>query len=76
VYPNPAHDRVQVQLPAELAQRPVQVSLLNSLGQVVLEQKLAPQSAGELQLAKLPTGVYSLRLSTSQGVITKRLVIN
>ncbi|WP_179197667.1 FG-GAP-like repeat-containing protein [Hymenobacter crusticola] len=74
VYPNPAHARVQLQLSPELANQALQVSLLNSLGQVVSEQKLAPQAA-ELVLPQLPTGVYSLQVRTNQGLISKRLMI-
>ena len=41
VYPNPTHDRVQLQLPLDLAAQTVQLSLRNTMGQVVLERKLA-----------------------------------
>ncbi|GGF10995.1 FG-GAP-like repeat-containing protein [Hymenobacter cavernae] len=75
LYPNPARTRVQVQLPAELARQSTQVQLLNTLGQVVLEQKLAAQPTAELLLPALPAGVYTLRFGTGQGIISKRLMI-
>ncbi|WP_324671428.1 FG-GAP-like repeat-containing protein [Hymenobacter sp. GOD-10R] len=76
LYPNPAHELVQLVLPTELVQQAVQLSLVNALGQVVLEQQLtAQQTALELKLGRLPQGVYSVQLRTAAGLVTKRLVI-
>ncbi|WP_324672209.1 FG-GAP-like repeat-containing protein [Hymenobacter sp. GOD-10R] len=75
VYPNPAHDRVQLQLPLDLAAQSVQVSVRNSLGQVVLEKTLAPQAEAELSLANLPTGVYHVQVRSKQGLLSQRLVV-
>ncbi|WP_324673671.1 FG-GAP-like repeat-containing protein [Hymenobacter sp. GOD-10R] len=75
LYPNPAHTSVRLSLPAELAQQRVQVQLVNTLGQVVLTQTLAAHATPELPLAQLAAGVYSLQLQTSQGLVTKRLVV-
>ncbi|OUJ71092.1 hypothetical protein BXP70_22510 [Hymenobacter crusticola] len=76
LYPNPAHASVHLQLPTELAQQAVQLSLVNALGQVVLEQQLsARQTAAELKLGSLAQGVYSMQLRTAAGLVTKRLVV-
>ncbi|WP_324679125.1 FG-GAP-like repeat-containing protein [Hymenobacter sp. GOD-10R] len=76
LYPNPAHASVHVQLPIELTQQHYQVQILNSLGQVVLQQPLSTQQELEVQVDSLPVGVYNLRIIIKQGLITKRLVIN
>ncbi|OUJ69493.1 hypothetical protein BXP70_26270 [Hymenobacter crusticola] len=75
LYPNPAHAHVRLRLPAELIQSGMQVQVFNTLGQLVLAQALPPQQETELWLAALHTGVYSVHLTTTQGVVIKRLVI-
>jgi len=76
LYPNPAHQVVQLRLPTELARHRVQLRLVNTLGQVVLEQTLVGQAAQAVQLPKLAAGVYTMQLSTSQGTVNKRLLID
>jgi len=51
---------------------------VNTLGQVVLQQMMLPSASTMRQLA-LPTlakSVYLVRLSTAEGVVAKRLVID
>ncbi|MBC8085310.1 MAG: T9SS type A sorting domain-containing protein, partial [Hymenobacter sp.] len=77
IYPNPAHSQVAVQLPATLSGQPVRATLLNSLGQVMVQSSL-PGSAGAVRTMPLPalaTGIYTLRLQTSAGLVVKRLAI-
>ncbi|OUJ71421.1 T9SS type A sorting domain-containing protein [Hymenobacter crusticola] len=75
LYPNPAHDRVQLHLPLDFSTQAVQVSLRNGLGQVVRERTLAPQAAAELLLSGLPMGVYTVQVRSTQGALNQRLVI-
>ncbi|WP_324671437.1 FG-GAP-like repeat-containing protein [Hymenobacter sp. GOD-10R] len=75
LYPNPAREAVQLRLPAELTRHSVQVRVLNTLGQVVLERNLAGQATQEVLLPQLVTGVYNVQLGTNQGVVNKRLLI-
>ncbi|HEX8350749.1 MAG TPA: FG-GAP-like repeat-containing protein, partial [Hymenobacter sp.] len=79
LYPNPAHTSVRLQLPATLAQQGVQVRVFNALGQLVLEQHLTARQTTathpELALGRLPQGIYSVRLGTTAGVVTKRLMV-
>ncbi|HET9502407.1 MAG TPA: T9SS type A sorting domain-containing protein [Hymenobacter sp.] len=77
VYPNPARTVAYVELPAALGTQPVAAALLDALGREVRTATLAAQGARahQLGLAGLPAGVYTLRLSTSAGVVAKRLVV-
>ncbi len=78
VFPNPATGSVSVQLPANLASQPIATSLINALGQTVRRTVLPAGSAAEarsLSLSGVVPGVYSLRLETADGVISKRLVV-
>jgi hypothetical protein len=67
VYPNPTTDLVQI----DFHGGPLVVSVINSLGQMLATQALA---AGQpLSLAKLPAGLYTLRIESSAGVATRRI---
>jgi len=76
LYPNPARGSARLELPAALHRAPLTATLLNPLGQTVRTLEL-PATAGPraLPLAGLAPGLYSVRLSTPQGTVTKRLVV-
>ncbi|NML65271.1 S8 family serine peptidase [Hymenobacter sp. RP-2-7] len=78
VYPNPAHERFTVQVPAVAAASSVQAELLNSLGQTVGRQSAAQSATGTtltLETAGLAAGVYVLRLQAGSSTLTKRVVV-
>ncbi|OUJ73537.1 hypothetical protein BXP70_14170 [Hymenobacter crusticola] len=78
VYPNPAHSAVRLLLPQALAKQALQVSLLNALGQTVLERQFTAAQVvdgPELDLSTLPTGLYTVQMRTSAGLVTKRLMV-
>jgi hypothetical protein len=76
VYPNPAHGTAQVELPASLRLKPLTLTLINTLGQNVRTVPLpASAEAHQFSLTGVAPGVYSVRLATSEGLVTKRLVI-
>ncbi len=76
VYPNPTRGAVQVSLPPTLGRQATEASLVNSLGQCVLRTALPASSAAQLlPLPGVVRGVYTLRLLTSEGTVSKRLVV-
>jgi hypothetical protein len=78
VYPNPAHERFTVVVPAVAQATTVQAELLNTLGQVVRRQAAALPAAGTtltVETADLATGVYVLRLQAAGSTLTKRVVV-
>ncbi|MBF9219695.1 fibronectin type III domain-containing protein [Hymenobacter ruricola] len=74
VYPNPAHTAFVVQLPAALAATAAPASLYNSLGQLVRQVTFSGTEA-RFAIGGLAPGVYVLRLATSEGPVTKRLLV-
>ncbi|MGI4869571.1 MAG: endo-1,4-beta-xylanase [Janthinobacterium lividum] len=79
LYPNPSHGgSLALRLPAALAQQAVEVSVLNALGQQVARQTLAAgaQPVHTLALPSLAPGIYTVRLQTVAGTISKRLTID
>ena len=74
LYPNPTPDG-KLTLTLTNAHPAVQLSVLNTLGQVVYRAALpASATAQLLDLGTLPSGVYLLRATTADGTATRRFV--
>ena len=74
LYPNPTPDG-RLTLTLRGAHPPVQLSVLNALGQVVYRAALPASAAAQpLDLSDLPSGVYLLRAATADGTATRRFV--
>jgi hypothetical protein len=77
LYPNPARTQVTLDLPLSLRQQPAMATLLDALGRIMRTQQLpAGLVTHTLSLTDMAPGVYSLRLTTEQGTITKKLVVD
>ena len=78
LYPNPTRGSFTLMLPAELGRTPVSVKIINQLGQLVSERTVAMTAAGasaQFDASALAPGVYSLRLTSANGQVVKRVVI-
>ncbi|RZJ56672.1 MAG: T9SS type A sorting domain-containing protein, partial [Hymenobacter sp.] len=73
VFPNPATDQLTVQLGG--AAGPMQVTILNMLGQAVAEQR-GTGSRLTLGLTGVAPGVYVLRMQTLAGVSSCRVEVS
>lgn len=80
IYPNPSNqDRVTVEVAGLREQKSVRAEIINSLGQAVhildlpVYQSVIRQ---QLELSNLPVGIYTLRLHTTEGIITKQFIKN
>jgi hypothetical protein len=79
VYPNPAHERFTVQVPAVADAADLQAELLNSLGQAVRRRVVALPATGAtltVETTGLAAGVYVLRLQAGSSTLAKRVVVN
>ena len=77
LYPNPAHGRVALYLPPALrSRRSTPVTVVNTLGQVVMKASYPPESS-ELVLALpgLAAGIYTVHARTAAGTVSRRLVV-
>lgn len=72
-YPNPATDRLTLDLTAAPAAEPCAVRVLSLAGQVVRTETLTGGHVQEMPLAGLPAGLYVLQVRTAQGSTTQRL---
>ncbi|GAB2964068.1 hypothetical protein GCM10027048_36730 [Hymenobacter coalescens] len=76
VFPNPAAaGRCTVRIPDATPQHPVQLSLLDRFGKVVLEQKLTAAESNLLMHGLAP-GPYTLRLIAAEHSSSRQLLIN
>ncbi|HHB78550.1 MAG TPA: T9SS type A sorting domain-containing protein [Saprospiraceae bacterium] len=65
VYPNPAQDYIQFDLPTQSGQ--VSLELIDLSGRVVLTQKITHQEP--IDISFLPKGVYGYRVMGRNGVL-------
>jgi hypothetical protein len=70
VYPIPVENIVTLQ---SSTAGPKQATLLDAQGQVVLETYSTAPSPEQLDLSRLPAGIYLLRLTDEKGAVTKRI---
>lgn len=79
IYPNPVERQQGLQMQFKSKGENVEVAVMNALGQVVIQQRLAAVVAGQslqIDLSKLTPGVYSLRSSSSTWTAsTQQLVV-
>ena len=78
LYPNPTHGgTLSLSLPTTLSQQVIEVQVLNALGQTVARHASAPSTNATraLVLPALAQGVYTVRLQTNAGTISKRLTV-
>ncbi len=78
VYPNPASEQVLIRTQVNSAV-PVQVELLTILGQRVFDQTISAarlqQDGLTVNTSTIAPGLYVVRLTTSEGTLTKKLVV-
>ncbi|MBK6966535.1 MAG: SBBP repeat-containing protein [Bacteroidales bacterium] len=73
VYPNPASDRVQMQLPAN-NHRPLTIELMNMQGVVVTRYLIdSPNGAISLDISRLPAGLYLCRIIAGDHKLSAKL---
>jgi hypothetical protein len=75
VYPNPATDKVAIDL-TEYAGQPVHLAIYNMMGQPVYDEQLTTPSNGTLSISmsQWQSGVYQVQLETGKAKATSRLV--
>jgi hypothetical protein len=75
VFPNPAFDEVSFRIGRNALEQ-LSLEMLNQTGSIVFERELEPGAMLEdkINLSMLRPGVYYLRLSSPQGVITRKVI--
>jgi hypothetical protein len=71
IFPNPAQESLNIRASENIQS----TTLIDMLGQAVLEEHWRPGTSVDLHLPKLPNGIYLLRIDTDQGVVFRRVQI-
>ncbi len=66
IYPNPATDYVQIQTKLQISQ----IEIINVAGQVIHKNR----QSKTVDINKIPRGIYFLRASTNNGIITRTII--
>lgn len=67
LYPNPAHDQVQVLWNGLDNADPGQLEVIDAIGQLVFSRPIAANSTLQVNVKDLPTGVYTISVLNSKG---------
>ena len=75
IYPNPANETVWVETNVSFEKGTIE--LLNTLGQVVTKHTVNQQSKKyNLDVSNIPSGIYFVKYTTGNKIVTKPLSIN
>jgi len=72
MYPNPSEDMVSFQLPSDT--NSAQVTIFDYLGKSLLQQNISTSNKN-VDISKLSTGIYFVRIQTDSKVGTKKLIV-
>ncbi|MEM9051417.1 MAG: T9SS type A sorting domain-containing protein [Bacteroidota bacterium] len=75
VYPNPATDRVIVDIPVGTAPDQL-LSVFDMMGKKVHEQRINQVGKMEVELGSLPNGIYSIAITGAERVYSTKLIVS
>lgn len=75
VWPNPANDILHINYREFSKRENSNLQLLNMNGSVVINIDIKSSSITDLDVSGLAPGIYVLRLTTREGIITKKIII-
>ncbi len=76
IFPNPAMDKVNIQLPESWQGENLSIKIINQLGQVIINKQLENASQVEtINVSKLPTGIYTVRLVNEKATTENRRLL-
>ena len=71
IYPNPATDKITIEIAAGLASS--QLSIINLNGEEVLTRQIT-QPKTQIDISNLPSGVYIVRLTNDKTVEVRKII--
>jgi hypothetical protein len=73
LYPNPATDKLSVEVPFGIFSDKSAVSIYSVQGQLLLQNKINTERT-ELNISELANGVYFIKLTTLDGSLVRKFV--
>ena len=74
VYPNPAKDKIVIELQGQHPGQKNIFSIYNYQGQILLQQS-SQEDKTELDISRLEKGIYFLRVITGQTTVTEKFIV-
>jgi hypothetical protein len=74
IYPNPAQDNITIET-GDLSPFLVSITITDLAGKTILSPAVSGSSKINIGISALPAGTYWIRLQTTQGPVTKKLVV-
>lgn len=74
IYPNPTSDKFIID--SEIKSTNTDVEVLNLVGQIVASYKLNSMKEKSIDLSSHPNGIYFVRIKTSEGIATKKIILS
>ena len=75
IYPNPAIDKINVSFNETVA-KSFQITMVDVLGKKIFSQTYENQSNVSIDAQNFDKGIYFLNIITSDGTVTKKIIIN
>ena len=75
IFPNPAHGRATIQLPAVPGAATATLTILDALGRTLRTQTAATNTKADLDLTGLAPGLYAVRVAAGGNTATQKLVV-
>jgi len=72
VYPNPVYDTLNVKLPADLSE--VEISIFDNFGKILWQYQSDRLGTLRVDLSHFASGIYYMKVSSSEGIITKKII--
>jgi len=73
IFPNPAEDQLFIQFDQVIGS--IDINLFNQVGQMVLSQKANNRDLEVLDVSEFSNGIYTLKINTEFGTLSKKVVI-
>ena len=74
LFPNPAHDKIELELSTVLANTDCKIYIINSLGSIIKTLQSQFQNNISISIANLPSGIYLLQVTNSKINATLKFV--
>jgi hypothetical protein len=76
IYPNPIISDIMIQLPTNMANKQIQFTLINDIGQQLISKKIQRANGQEkINVSMLKNGVYYLKVEASGGEMEVRKIL-
>jgi len=75
IYPNPTSGKITLELGDKLAERNLEISIINTLGKVLLQKTVKSRKNIQFDISAFPKGLYYLNIQNSKTGNTIQIIL-